>query len=766
MILTNRLRKLNKSILILTGILISLNISAQESGTQESENVLEEITVTARKREVNIQEAPIAVSAVSGDDFVNSNIVKLDNFNGYVPGLVISKNDGAGRVVSIRGVGWETAQSLSTQPSVLVYIDGVYLANPLSMGLDLGEVERIEVFRGPQGTEFGQGATGGAINIITKKPHLDHVSGSVSLGYGDYNHLKETGDVNLPLGEHFAIRASIQNYERDGYAEIKGGALDGYQLDDGNSTSGNLSLLWAPDDQFSVRLSGFLNDSDQNGAAQKHILDPNPNARELSQDYPSTFSLENQSFSATIEWKTPWGFTLKSLTGYQELEKRQSVDGDRLTEELTAIDLNGFGPANFDVLPFWDNNSSAFSQELNLTKYGEKWDWILGAYYLDHENDNFFLEAVGQAPMSQYQEQLDNPTPENMPAFVPPLQFVENRSLTRKDTALYAQATYRANDRMAFTFGGRYQRDKSVDDAVQFWFIESHQELDDNAFTWKLGTDFQFTEDNMAYILVSTGWKNGGNNPGAANGGALDVPEQLAPEEVTSFELGSKNIMANRKVRLNASVFYYDYDNYQFTQEDPIPFSGGTGNIPSVTIYGLETELSWQINHNLRFDGNLAMMDGNIEDDQFVLDVIDFANSGFGRFTATGVEDRASLRRNIKNNEPPKLVDLTSRLTLTHHHAFGNGSVLTSRLDYIYRGEYQYRVYNHPEADSVPSYNTLGLFFGYDLAGLPLSLNLSATNLTDEDGVNSRFANPYGVHTISEEFIPPRELFATFRYTF
>ena len=122
----------------------------------------EEILVRARKREVALQEAPVAVSVLSGGDFDKSGIVRLDNLNGYLPGLVVAKNDGAGRIAAIRGIGWETAQNLATQPSVLTYIDGVYLANPLALGLDLGELERVEVFRGPQGTEFGQGTTGGA----------------------------------------------------------------------------------------------------------------------------------------------------------------------------------------------------------------------------------------------------------------------------------------------------------------------------------------------------------------------------------------------------------------------------------------------------------------------------------------------------------------------------------------------------------------------------------------------------------------------------
>jgi len=180
-------------------LLLMPTATAQEN--DDKGEVLETITVTARKREVDLQEAPVAITAVDGEDFAQANIVRLDNFNGFAPGLVIAKNDGAGRVVSIRGVGWETAQNLSTQPSVLVYLDGVYVANPLALGLDLGEIERIEVLRGPQGTEFGQGTTGGAINIITKKPSFGGPEGSLSGSFGSYQQHKETASLNAALSE-------------------------------------------------------------------------------------------------------------------------------------------------------------------------------------------------------------------------------------------------------------------------------------------------------------------------------------------------------------------------------------------------------------------------------------------------------------------------------------------------------------------------------------------------------------------------------------
>ena len=258
-----------KATLPLAATFLSLTTSTAPVLAQGNDASLDEITVTAQRRQIDIQQAALAVSVLSGDDFDKSNIVRLDNLNGYVPGLTVAKNDGAGRVVSIRGVGWETAQNLSTQPSVLMYVDGVYMANPLAIGTDLGDLERIEVFRGPQGTEFGQGTTGGAINLVTIKPDVESVSGNVELTAGTYKLARIRGAVNLPLNEKAAIRASLQKYSHDGFSEIQGGALDGYELDDAESLTGKLSFLWKPNNAWSVYLSGFWQDSDQNAAAQR-----------------------------------------------------------------------------------------------------------------------------------------------------------------------------------------------------------------------------------------------------------------------------------------------------------------------------------------------------------------------------------------------------------------------------------------------------------------------------------------------------------------
>ncbi len=754
---------------------------------------LEEIIVTARRSQVDLQDAAIAVSAVSGQDFNRSNVVRLDNFNGYVPGLTIAKNDGAGRVVAIRGVGWETAQNLSTQPSVLVYMDGIYVANPLSIGTDLGDLERVEVFRGPQGTEFGQGTTGGAINLIMKKPNLEETVGDLELAVGTFDLIRARGAVSVPLSENLAVRGSIQRYKRDGFAEVEGGALDGYELDDADSITGTASLLWEPADSVSVYLSAFLQDSDQHAAAQKNVDDPNLDERELSQDFPGIFELKNNVYSAIIEWQTPWGVVVKSLTGFQELDKEQTVDGDRLNEALTAINIAGFYPAsdffdttaNWDVLTFFDNDSDAFSQELNVSHRGERADWVLGAYYLDHENFNHFLEATGPSPFSDSIDELADPGPDTLPPFMSVLNFVEARTVTREDWAVYGQFTFRLTDRLALTTGGRYQEEDQKDEAVQFFTCPfsptcpTVQTTNDQEFTWKVGLDVDLTENSLLYGLVSTGWKNGGTNPGALNPDTIQVPLEFKPEELTSYEIGSKNIFFDDRVRFNVVAFYYDYENLQFMQEDPTPFAGGTGNIPETEVYGIETEFQWLFTDTWRLDGHVTWTDGEFKKDFFTLDVVDFREalapgvpfvpgSGVGLFTGPGFAARLNLSQttNLKGNEPPKLVDLTARVGLTNTHTFGGGSVLTSRLDYLYRGEYQYRVFNNPLVDTVPSYDIVNLFFHYQPANSGFAFSLGATNVFDEDGVNSRFSNPFALLTTSEEFIPPREIIAAVSYAF
>ncbi|MEM7432135.1 MAG: TonB-dependent receptor [Pseudomonadota bacterium] len=732
---------------------------------------LDEIIVTARQQQRDVQDAPIAVSARSGADFDIANVSRLDNFNGFVPSLVVAKNDGAGRVVAIRGIGWETAQNIASQPSVLAYVDGIYLANPLAMGLDIGDIERVEVLRGPQGTEFGQGTTGGAINIITKKPDFESLSANASLTLGSHDLLRARGSINLPLNDSVALRASIQTLDQSGFAEISGGALDGYELDDTDSTTAKLALAIRPREDLSIVVSGFVHRSDQHAAAQKSLDDPNRDARRLSQDYAGIFDLDNVSASLTVQWSIDdrWSVTAKS--GWQTLEKNQSVDGDRLTESTANIDIFGFGqPSNWDVLPFWRNDSDAFSQEVALSFANDGIDWVIGAYYLDHDNFNDFLEAAGPAPFSDFADAVNNPSPDTLPPFNSVLRFNEFRTVSRQDIAVYSQASIGFGEQFTVTGGLRWQQEDQRDFGAQFFgvFGGFDETANDGAVTWKLGADYAVSPDRLLYALISTGWKNGGSNPGAITNGAIFLGTRFAPEEVTTYEIGSRNLMADGRMRLNLTAFYNDHEHLQYIFEDPVPFGGGTGTVPESHEYGIEVEYQWAIDNRWQIDGMLAWQRGSLDSDVPALDIVDFRNAlapGIGLFTPDGFDTRLALAttNSLRGNDVPKLPDLLSRVTLTHSQDMSHGTLMT-RLEWLYRGDMQARVFNNSSVDRVPAYHVVNAHMNYEFSNQPMSIAISATNLLDTDGVNNTFTNPFGLWTTSREYIPPRQVLATLSY--
>lgn len=741
-----------------------------DSEEAETPRVEDRIVVTSNKQETALAEVPEAVSVIADEDLEALNITRLDDFNGLAPGLTISKNDGAGRVVTMRGVGWETAQNLATQPGVLLYVDGVYIANPLAFGIDLESVERVEVFRGPQGTEFGQSATGGAINLVTESPRLSRMAADLSLAVGSYDRLETRGSLNLPLNDRFAVRLSGHSLDRDGFSEIEGAdledtSLDGYDLDDANNTSGRLVALWSPTSRLSIEVSAMAYDSDQHGAAQKHLDDPLADPRRLTQDYPSRFSLDTRRGSASLSWTLGDGAVLQSLTAVQELAKEQTVDGDRLVEDLVAVDLTGFGDANFDLLPVWDNDSQAFSQEVSVLGGGERVDWVAGLYYLEHTNDTFFVELIGPAPMEQFADQIADPTPTNLPPFTPPLEFVEDRTLTRWDGAAYGQLSIRVRPRLQLVAGGRWQNDRSRDRTTQFWFVDSEQRVEDSETTWRLAANLGLGDGHLLHAAVASGWKNGGLNPGALVGGAVDVPPTFEPEEVTTVEVGNRSTFGGGRGHASTTAFFNDYRSYQYLQEDPVPFSAGTGNIPEVSIFGVEAEAGWWVSDRLHLSGQLTTLDGEVDSHDLALDVVDFLDSGVRRFTDGAVAARADLRRDLAGNLPPKLPDLTSRLSLDWRRPTAGGE-WNARLDAIYRGEFQYRVFNHPRVDTVPAYTTVSVFAGYSPREAPWRASVSVSNLFDRHGINSRFTNPFGLHTTSDELIPPREIVARVEFGF
>ena len=245
---------------------------AAASADAGATSTVQQITVTAERREEDIQKAPISITSVGARQLDQSFVTNIAGLNGTVPSLEITKASGFENLVTIRGVGSETPEnSLTTTPGVSEFIDGVYIANTISFDQTLFDIDNIQVLRGPQGALYGESSIGGAIILNTKQPKLNTFDASGDFSAGTYNLFRERGEVNLPIGDDAAIRLSAQKFDHDGFTSDA--AIPGFRLDDQHDVSGKASLLWKPNDRFSATATAQFYYADQHGDAQKNIND-------------------------------------------------------------------------------------------------------------------------------------------------------------------------------------------------------------------------------------------------------------------------------------------------------------------------------------------------------------------------------------------------------------------------------------------------------------------------------------------------------------
>ena len=722
-----------------------------------AETMVEEVVVTGEKRQTTLQSAPLAITAVGQEKLAAANIQQLSDLNGYVPGLTVAKSGGYVRVVSIRGVGYEASDNLSAVPGTSFHVDGVYIVSPYALQTDFLDVERLEVLRGPQGTVFGQSATGGVLNSITYQPRFDELSGFGELSLGNYNLVKAAGAINVPITDTLALRVSAQHYAHEGFA--KQVDLGDYDLDDANHTSARVALRWEPTAQFSAQLSAQIFRADQHGAAQKNLDDPIPDPRRISQDYPNKYELD--FFLTYLDLQYDMGDAVfKSLTSYQRTRNHNQIDTDRLNYATYGL---------YDHMPYWNNSVDAYSQEFNISSKGEnRLDYILGVYALYQELGQDILEFVGRDANPTYSLTL----PLTFANYPYNLDYALNSDQQRYSYAAFVQSTYRFTPSLRATVGLRYNYDRftSVNQTLfNIFSPANHQKTDAHAVTGKVEVDYDIAPRNMVYASVSRGYKPGGvsNNSTPAL-----VPLTFEPEFVWAYEVGAKNRFFDNRLTFNAAAFYYRYENLQYQEEDPVPYQGGVANIPKSRIWGAEAEITWEITPSLRLDANATHLNGEMVGDYFALDpsrahqaTLDAAALGYGPFDAYTIALRSQQVRNTNGNKPPKLPKLQGAVTLTHTADVGPGE-LRSWVEVLYRGSFQYRIFNDGARDVVPEYTSVNIGASYKLRDQPVTLRFTVTNLFDEDGVNSRYTNPFGRFTTSQEYIPPRQFIGSVKYEF
>jgi iron complex outermembrane receptor protein len=765
----------NKTLITVFAVLFSFNITAQERTS-----MIEEVIVTAEKRSESLQDISQAITALSDSDIEEKNINSFVDLSAIVPGVTVAKNEGYKTVISIRGVGNETNQNAIAAPSVAFHMDGIFVASPFSLQTDFIDVERIEVLRGPQGTLFGQNSTGGAINVISKKPSTEEYTSKADLTLGTYGLTKYRVTNNVPVSDTVATRFSFSSTERDGFSN---NVYTGQDLDDANNVSVRSDWLIDLDDSSSLRVFGQYFEVDRNGAAMRGVDDPTPGMRNLSQDTISNHDLT--SFVVAAIYESDLGFAnLKAMASVQEDDISVTRDNDRHNYGDPVLVIPGLGPdATYQRAEFTPETSLVETKtfEINLVSneplFGSL-DWTVGAFYMEHDIENHIRgyrdNNLDGEIMYECSNPLANPAscydhdygiPGRFAVFDAEWDFVTDAFPSRESYSIYGQTTYSFRDDLRLVSGLRYSEDKFTTDVTNFFNVETFQ-ADGTAdkVTGKVVGEFDLDDDTMTYLSFSRGFKPGGSN---LTFGFTDdnAPPMVFPtfksETVKSMEFGFKTDLMDGAARANIALFSYTYKNLQFQATDPDPYRGGVANIPESEMSGLEVELTALLSDSLSLDVNMAFLDSEVTSDYDVLDNVDAYQYFFGE------EDlRYALRENVRGNELAKSPDFTADLSMVYETELSSGRLLTAILQYVHRGEFQQRVSNNAAVDAIDSYDLLNLTASLEFLNEDWGVDFRLLNATDEDGVNSSMTDVFGVAATGLELVPPRQFMVTLSKNF
>ena len=771
----------------------AINTQAQSDETSlsiisnnENSLTIDEIIVTAEKRTESLQDVSKAVTALGADELETKNIVDFVGLSAIAPGVTVAKNEGYKTVISIRGVGDETNQNAIAAPSVALHMDGIFIASKFSLRTDFIDLERIEVLRGPQGTLFGQNSTGGTVNVVSKLPSFDGFEGKADITLGNYNLSKVRGSFNTPLSENVATRNSFVITDRDGFTD---NVINGQDLDDANHISFRSDWLFDLTSNSSLRLFFQYFDADNNGAAMKGLDDKTPDPRKLAQDSLSDYQLTSEVFGAIYEVDLG-AASLKILASSQEDDIYVVRDNDR----HNFGDVHAEGPLAglpYIAAEFRPETSLVETKtfEINLISNEPLFgtiDWILGAFYFDHEIENHIYEVkdVNNVKLvdlmdGKFTPYTHAPICATSPfegicfaAFGAELGFVSDAFPTRESQSIYGQATININEKTRFVSGFRYTEDSFSSDVTNFFGLQSYLIEDDlEKTTGRIAIEYDVDDDTMTYLSFTKGFKPGGSNltfgwpvDNEQNFGANPAPQLVFPlfesETIDAYEVGLKTDLLDSRLRANISAFFYKYENLQFQSTDPDVYRGGVANIPESEMSGLEVEFLGILSNEFSFDLRLSFLDTEITSDYEALDNIRAELYFFGEEPI-----RYSLRENIKGNKLAKSPEFNANFGLMYEKILSSGKLLTATAEVVHRGDFQQRVFNNPFVDNVEDYTIYNLSLSYELSE-QIGLNIIALNISDEDGMNSSMTDVFGVAGTGIELIPPRQIMGRISYNF
>lgn len=689
---------------------------------------IEKVVVTAQKRLEDVQKVPISVKALTGDQLDERGINGFADLKYQVPSLTFGGQvTGGENFITLRGVGNENLTG-GGDPGVAYHSDGVYLGRTVGVDETFFDVDRVEVLRGPQGTLYGRNSTGGAINVITRKPVLGEFEGAVDVTVGDYGFFRTRAMVNIPLGDNVAARVAGVVNQRDGFQEnllspaacgdCEGDAADNFNLR-GHlyfklSDRANLLISGAVFENnepvgFKIEepfpATGFLGFNRYVGAL------PNPtDPRQVRKDFVESLDMNTSSISATLNWDIFSGATLTSITGFQKLHWNQATDGDG--SEL---------PIAFTE--YWKNDSDQISEELRLASTGEgAYKWLIGVFlYKETVDQGFRFVETGYNTFAG-------------PAVLPGnlFTFTNGGTIETQSYAIFGQNDYRFENGLfglptTLTAGLRYTDDtKKVDDFLDFIFFGAcappiipnpggfcaakSVENSWNTLTGRGGIQLETSEDVMWYFTASRGYRSGGSLVG-------NFPGTYDPEYIWNYELGLKSLLADGKVQFNAAAFYNDYTDIQVFIQD---IAGSRiENAAAATVKGIEIDAVAKPSDDFTLNFGFAWLDATYD----------------SYLTADSRAEEPAAPRELGGNRLNRTPEFTVVLGAQYDWAMSWG-IISARADFLWQDEVFFRAQNLA-ADRQEAYTKTDLRLIYSQPDGAFKAEAFVQNLEDEDVVNN-----------------------------
>jgi iron complex outermembrane recepter protein len=553
-------------------------------------SALGEIVVTAQKHEERLQDVPIPVTALGGEELAANNQVRIQDFYTQVPGLTIAPGSFTSPVIAIRGI---TTGSGTTASTVAIMVDGVPYGSSTHLivpDFDPGDLARVEVLRGPQGTLYGTSSLGGLLNFITKDPSTSGVSGRVEAGTSTVYNGAQLGYTfrasgNFPLSSDLAVRVSAFTRLDPGYVDNPVLRIDGINKD--IADGGHIVALWRPSDDFSMKLSALYQQTKGDGTSQVNVESPGYTGAplgDLQQNYIAgvgPYAFESQAYSAVVNDKVG-NLDLTSVSAYNVSSFRDSQDdtfgfGSFTQFGVPGTGFNGFGVAGTPIED--DARTSKYSQELRLSgTIVRHVDLLLGGFYT-HE-----FTSASQSLLAE------NAT---TGAIVGQTLFTPFTS-TYEEYAVFADLTYHFNDQFDVQFGGRESEIKLSFNEAYFGlydmcctptdpYTQPPESARSRPFTYLVTPRFRFSSDLMMYARVASGYRAGGTNSAG-----LGVPPSYQPDKTKDYEIGAKGNLFDHAFSFDASVYYIDWTNIQLGLTNPTTEIGYGGNAGGAKSQGVE----------------------------------------------------------------------------------------------------------------------------------------------------------------------------------